>query len=275
MPITQVATNAAKQNRDWLSWFKSRDSATVINQCQQEGLFKTFDASTDNGNIVTQIEQHEETVFLYKVNFGNTRVTMFHHLTVSGGTLYDSGTKEYGFIQGVGEEDTAEMTPDMQALSKVEANTDTAVPAIANLLNAKTKEEVEAITVSTTVKYRGRNVIPVPPFLLQTVHDVISEDNGDARVMLVKAAERVKEFDTTHANDTDYKDKAKTKCNDFLNWLFLVGTNTAAVALLNTIVSGNAKVRAQMRAKTNQTLSIKEESPIPSLAIESFPKMSI
>ena len=268
MTITQAATNAAKNNKDWLAWFQSRDSAIVINQKQQETLFKTFDASIDDDEFVSQLHQHNETVFLHKVNFGNSRITMFHHLTVSGGTLYDSGTKEYGLIQGLGEGHTVVMTPDMSVLRKIEANTDTAVPTITHLLNVKTKEESDTLTASATVKYRARNVIPVPPFLLKTVFDVINEHNGDARVVLVKSAEGVKEFDTTHANDADYHDKAKTKCKDFLYWLYLVGTNSAAIAPVNTIVSGNAKLREHLKVITEQTLSSKEELPDLSLATQ-------
>ena len=101
MTITQIISNAAKQNKNWLTWFNSRDSGTVINQSQQETLFKTFDASIATDEFITQLEQHNETVFMHKVNFGTNRVTLFHHLRSSGGTLYESGVKEYGMIQGL------------------------------------------------------------------------------------------------------------------------------------------------------------------------------
>ena len=266
MTITNgaVAVNGAK-HKDWLTWFHSRKSATIINQSQQEQFFKTFDATVSEDETITKVEDHEETTFLYKVNFGQNRVELFHHMKASGGTLYDSGVKEYGFIQGVEEGHPAIMTPDIAVLSKVESDSDTAVPTTTNLLNVKTKAEVEALTVSATVKYRARNIIPVPPFLLEPVQKAISSNSGDAKMVLVAAAEEIKAFDSKHADDAAYVDKAKTKCKEFLYWLYIVSSNHDAVKAVNTIVCTNAKVKEYLIRTTVQHIS-EEKEEVSSIA---------
>ena len=85
---------------DWLSWFDLRESTSVINKSSQEKLFKTFATSKLSVKCIKSIVAHEETVFLHKMNFGLKKVSIFHHLIVTGGTAYDSSPKEYGFIQG-------------------------------------------------------------------------------------------------------------------------------------------------------------------------------
>ena len=254
MTITQAATVATRLNQNWLSWFKSRESANTINKTQQERLFKTFDATVNGDDMVNQIEQHEEMTFLHKVNFGEHKVAIFHHLKAAGGTIYDNGTKEYGFFHGLSEEDTIIMTPDITILKKIELDTDTPVPALANLLNVKTNEEVVELTVSTRAKYRARNIIPIPPFLLDIVYEVIAKKESDAITMLVDVVKGIKEFDTTHAGENEYKDKAKNKCKEFVYWLYLVGTESDAVVAVNTIVSNNTKVKGLLKVIASQHL---------------------
>ena len=86
---------------EWISWFQGRESGSAINKAHQEQLFKTFDASVSETDCLLEILKHEETVYIHKVNFGSGNVALFHHLVEVGGTLYDSGSKDYDFIQGL------------------------------------------------------------------------------------------------------------------------------------------------------------------------------
>ena len=260
MTITDGATVTATANRNWLQWFTSRDSAITINKKNQEQLFKIFDATVDSDELINNMEQHDESIFLHKVNFGTNKFTLVHHFTTSGGALYDNGEKKFGFIQGLVGDEITMMTPDMTEFKAIPSNTDTAVPSIANLLNVKTEEDVTNLTVSATVKYRARNMIPVPPFLLEATHKVTVEEAGNAKLMLIKAAETIKEFDTAHNNDDEYVDKAKTKCKDLLYWLYLVGIDSPAITPVNSIVCGNARLKTKIKEKTSQCI---ENSPTP------------
>ena len=138
------------------------------------------------------------------------------------------------------------MTPDETVLRRLEKNTDTPVPSIASVLAVKTVEEVEKMVVSATVKFNPRNFTPIPPFLLETIHEVIESKNGDTKQVLIQVARKIKEFDTAHANAVAYKDKAKTKCKDILYWLYLTSVESNAIAAVNTIACSNTRLRSQL-----------------------------
>ena len=265
MTITQGATGVAKQNKDWLSWFNSRDSAITINKSQQETLFKTFDYSVNDDELIVAIGNHEETAFLHKVNVGNHRVAIFHHLTVAGGTIYDNGAKEFGFLQGL-DIDCNVMTPDIDVLKVVTTNTDTAVPAFAGLMGAKSKDEVAALVTSATVKYRARNILPIPPFLLPIIHEAISTFGGDATEILLKVTQGIKDFDNKYGGDAEYQDKAKTKCKDIVYWLYLVSTGNVVIASINTIACTNPKLKETLQTKTKTSLQVATAPSPPSFA---------
>ena len=248
MTITTATTVSARANGTWLQWFRNRPSAAIIDKSQQEKLFKTFDGGVTDEAIMDTVVAHEETAFIHKVNFGSTRIAIFHHLVTSGGTLYDSGEKEYGFLQGIGKGSTFPMTPEVEVLKKVEKNTETPVPAIANVLAAKTVEEVDNLVDSATVKFKPRNFVPVPPFLLETIHDVVESKHGNTKLALLQVVTKIKEFDSDHASDDMYKDKAKTKCRDFVYWLYLASQNNDAIASVNTIACSNTKLQHQLNA---------------------------
>ena len=109
----------------WQKWFDSRDSAKTINKNHQTELFQAFNANEVADKITEEIIQHEETAFLFKINFGDANVNIFHHLKKIGGTIYQP-TVAYGFIQGVGKTTAWTMTPDTVILS--ETPTGAAVP---------------------------------------------------------------------------------------------------------------------------------------------------
>ena len=242
MSTTATMTTATKAKHNWTKWFNERSSATFINQSNQEQLFKTFDATVTPQEIVTAMMKHEEIAFLHKVNFGPKRVVIFHHLVEAGGTLYEPGTTEYGGIQGVGSVTSTFLTPEIDTLGSVPSTTAVPVPTINQVLGVKTIEEVENLTLSATVTYRPRNIIPIPPFLLEPIANAIDSAKGDARTVLVKCTEAIKAFDTEHIGDESYVDKAKQKCKDIVNWLYLVSNDSIAITAVPTIGCSDAKL---------------------------------
>ena len=90
-------TKSPAKEKSWIDWFESRPSSDVINKGAQEQLFKVFESSVTKDDCMAAVLNHQETVFLYKENFGTGRVALFHHFTKSGGTVYD-GTTTYGFL---------------------------------------------------------------------------------------------------------------------------------------------------------------------------------
>ena len=117
-------------SKDWLSWFDSRESASAINKSRQDKLFSTFDHSISKSNCIDLILNHQQTTFLHKANFGEKKISIFHHLQVSGGTVYDTTAKTFGFIQGIRKDTLITMTPDIDILSKVESAAAVHVPTM-------------------------------------------------------------------------------------------------------------------------------------------------
>lgn len=208
--------------KSWKSWFNSRESATIINQANQERLFQIFNSTVSNEKCKNEVEGHEETVFLYRQSFGENRINTFHHMKVVGGNLY-SPKEEFGFVQGVDESTTCIMTPDYDTLINVSNQNPEAIPKIDHLLAVETEDDVKSLVVGQTTVFNPRNFTPVPPFLVDTISISISTNDGNSRMVLIDTAKAIKAFDTTHATDTNYKEKAKSKSKDILAWLYLVG----------------------------------------------------
>jgi hypothetical protein len=208
----QTSSNASKS---WKDWFNSRPSASFINKSHQERLFKTFDSSVSVEKIKSNIESHEETAFLFHQNFGQGRVSIFHHLKTIGGNIYVE-KEESAFIQGVEEGTSCIMIPDYSILTAVPQVTAESIPTTVQLLAVSSVEEVNALVNGNTTSYKPRNFVPVPPFLLNRISTFISKSEGNAKELLVEVAAGIKEFDTIHQNDDEYLEKAKSKSKDIL-----------------------------------------------------------
>ena len=208
----------------WKDWFNAQESATTINKIAQERLFKIFDSSISVDRCKNEIEGHTETAFLFRQNFGQNRIGIFHHMKSVGGNIYVE-KEDFGFILGIEELATCIMTPDHEILLGLPQDHPEPTPTTSHLLSVSSVEEVDALAIGQTTTYKPRNFIPIPPFLLNTISKSISNSEGNSKQVLIKVVQEIKNFDTTHAGDEDYVDKARSKCKDLLAWLYLVGTN--------------------------------------------------
>ena len=242
MSTTLRVTKAQEGHSNWLSWFKGRKSASIIDKANQGKLQATFDSTVDAPTLLDAVLKHDEITFLQKVQLGTKKVALFHHLVEVGGTIYDTeSTKGYGFIQGIGEALDGIMTPDVDGITTVESNTTQPVPTINTLLAVDSIDEVDALNPSATITMKPRNFVPVPPFLLTAVHEAIQTSNGDSRSVLLMCVKAVKAFDNEHAGDEEYKDKAQTKSKAFLYWLYLVSQDNEAIKAITTVGCSNRK----------------------------------
>ena len=250
-------------HRSWSSWFNSRDSATYINKQHLGELFSTFDFKISKSECIEALSNHPETVFAFKANFGVNRVGLFHHFVGFGGTLYDSSTKQFGFIQGLGKSTATNAIIDEGVLSNVESDAEVNVPTTTNMMNVTTIEQVDSLNTSTRSKFRPRNFIPVPPFLLSIVDKAIQESNGDVKLVLLECIKGIKKFDEDHAADTEFIDKAKEKCKDFLLWLFLIAKNDTAIAALPTMGCTSEKLAESFSKITMSCLDVVSKDVTP------------
>ena len=163
----QSVTNNANTNHptSWLEWFTSRESSTIIDKEKQEQLISKFDISKSTEECKQNLLLHDETIFLFKENFGDSKVNTFHHLSEVGGTVYDQ-LVHLGSIQGVDKEVAAIVTPNIDTLLSIESAAAVQVPTMTNLWSVSTIEDINNLVAGATTTYRPRNFIPLVPFLL-------------------------------------------------------------------------------------------------------------
>ena len=209
-------------SKTWLDWFGARESADLINKQSQEKLFQTFNYAVDEDATIEALLLHDETVFIHKSCVGLKRVALFHHLVKVGGSIYDSSGVKFGAIYGLGESTSFPMIPDMSTLGKESTRNNIPVPTLGHLFGVSDLAGVDALTVSASTKHRVRNFVPVPPFLLEVIFETMNNHDGSAKHVLFESIKAIKEFDAKHADDTSFKEKAKSKSKDFIFWLYLV-----------------------------------------------------
>ena len=130
----------------WKEWFLARESASAINKGKQGELFKVFDHSVPRDQLKVLLQDYEETVFMFRQDFGEGKVSLFHHLKSIGGTIY-SNEDALGFIQGIGEKISSVMTPDFESLSSLPSNVNIQVPTVASILAVSLSEDIQGLAV--------------------------------------------------------------------------------------------------------------------------------
>ena len=193
----------------------------MVNKQHQESLFKTFDNSVRKKECIEAVIQHNKTVFIHRSCVGEKKVVLFHHLTKIGGSIYDTSSVKYGFIHGLGSTTAFPMIPDIEVLGEDPSDTAIAVPTATQMFAINTVDDIDNLTNSTT-RVKVRNFIPVPPFLVEVIHNTINEFDGNIKQILFETMKAIKDFDDAHSGDTEYKEKAKLKCKDIVFWLYLV-----------------------------------------------------
>ena len=112
-----------------------------------------------------------EVAFMFKMNFGSNMVNIIHHCQKNGGNIW-MDEEHIGAIQGLQREATCIVTPDFNQLTQISVR-DTSIPDINDLLNARTVEDINNLQLSPAKKFSARNVIPIPPFMLDKLDETI------------------------------------------------------------------------------------------------------
>lgn len=243
---TAIPANSKPKN--WLDWFNSRESAVVINKEFQNQLIQTFNSTISKEKCLEELIAYQECAFLFKENFGTQRVQIAHHFVKKTNMVYDIG-EELAFIQGLHPEESLFLSPDTMLLDQP---TDPAaqVPTIAHLLAITDEASIDALAVGATTTYKPRSFIPIVPFLLGTVYNTIASKNGSAKQVLINVVTAIKKFDEDHDGDGTYKDKAKSKCKDFLLWLYLVSNDNPSIKAVPTTVMIHVSLRQSLLVTT-------------------------
>ena len=259
---TGTPRTPTQKSPSWLHWFMNHQSNDTINKTAQSKLIQAFNHAITAGKCNESLLSNQELSFLIKENFGSSRVAIIHHVTKSGGTIYNS-TESYGMIQGIEKDLAVHLTPDIVVLCESPEGAATPVPTSTNLLGVSKEEEVNNLTVGARSTYRPRNLMPIIPFLLKPINDAITAHDGNASHVLLAIAKAIKQFDTNVGDDDSYTEKAKQSCKDVLNWIYLVSIDSAAVSAIPSTGCNNIGLITSLRGASNICLAShrKRKSP--------------
>jgi len=221
----------------WMEWFSGAASSSATDKANMDPFFTAFDASHSVDDCKAAVTKHDETVFLSKLSL-NSRLNVFHYFRESGGTVYNADT-DAGFIIRVSQSIAMTMTPDTATLFEHPAYVTQPVPTITNILKATTSDEVDALQDSAAQKYKPRNFIPIPPFLVLPIASAITSSKGDTRAVFLEAISVCIAFDGATLNDPEYQDIASQKCKPILFWLFLAQKDDNFVKPIQSQACGN------------------------------------
>ena len=94
--------------------------------------FEVFNFTKSKEECKQSLLDHDQTVFLFRQNLGDSKVNIFHHLTKEGGNFY-LPEENLGAIQGVGTGTTCIITPDIQTILALPVQQTQRVPSAKKL----------------------------------------------------------------------------------------------------------------------------------------------
>ena len=93
------------------------------------------------------------------------------------------------------------------------------VPTVMSILKVTTVEEIDNLQVSTAQKFKPRNFVPVPPFLVNSISSAISASKGNAKVVLLATVPAIMDFDASHIGDDEYYRQSEVQAFTLLAFL--------------------------------------------------------
>ena len=231
--------------KSWKDWFLSRHSNFLINRCKKKELFKTFNNTVDNETCKRRMMEYDQTVFMFKQNLGDNKISVFHHLSRLGGNLYDQ-TEIFGAVQGIGDGTSCVITPDIATLLRLPVRNAAKVPKPDDIFAAKTRTDIENLVPNDDHKFFPRNFVPIPPFLLNKVNTTLERTEGNGMATLLAVIEEIVDFDDTIIDnesevDNDQTEDARESCIDLVYWLWL--TTKSKVYAIPTLGCSNRAMR--------------------------------
>ena len=225
----------------WLEWILTRENAEEINRSSKQDLFEAFDTSKTEDEMKSALIRNPELVFMFKQNFGTNKINVFHHLSIVGGNFFNK-QEHVGMIQGVDENVTCVVTPDMPQLLGTSTN-NTSVPSADKIMTIESVNDYRNLKTSTKMKFPARNFIVIPPFMIYKLNEAILQHDGDSTQVLLAAVKVIKEFDEhvpQNMNEITLE-KANDTCMDIVFWLYLA--SKGKIKSIPTVGCSNREVR--------------------------------
>ena len=199
----------------------------ILDKAHKRTMFNTFNVSITEEKCKEKLLKQDEIAFLFKLNFGQGKVNIIHHFQAVGGNLWSNTSEKFGAIQGIQRNGICIVIPDTNQLFGISEGNNS-VPQVKDLLELRNVNEIDQIQVSNDTRYQARNIIPIPPFMINKISLAIQRSQGESKEVLIAAIAAIaaiKEVDIAIETIDENMEKASNSCGDLLHWLFLAAKN--------------------------------------------------
>ena len=115
---------------------------------------------------------------------------------------------------------TCIITPDIDKLISLAAK-DEYIPTIETILEVKSIRDIENLETTNIETISARSIIPIPPFLLNTIESTIRASQGNSKAVLLETVKEIHTFNEDRDAQGNLTKRAKDSCIDLLLWLYL------------------------------------------------------
>ena len=235
------------QFSSWYEYYDALPASSVVNKGKMEQMLKSFDFSSSADEARAAMARNQDFVFLARTGL-NKALGLFHHLEISGGTIIDPD-EDCAFFVGLNQANAIIATPDAKILFRQPHPQAYEVARREDIMNCSCLQDVKDLKESASQSIRARNFIPVPPFLVRTLGKSIAVNKEDTYKIFFDVITAIKEFDETHKDDEEFKEKAATKCKQLLHWLYVASTDDdiTGIAQIQFSICTNEGITARMK----------------------------
>lgn len=136
-----------------------------------------------------------EITFLLKMNFGQGKVNIVHHcqeLPIGGSPWRQ--VESSSTIQEIQKDGTCVVTPDLNRLFST-SESENLVPTLDDIMKVTSISDTKQHQLSLCTKYTARNIILIPPFMINRLSLVIQATQGNSKAALLEAIAPIHDFD--------------------------------------------------------------------------------
>ena len=95
------------------------------------------------------------------------------------------------------------------------------IPAIEKIVGAKIIQDIKELKTTNIETYSARSIVPIPPFLLETIGSTIRASTGEIEVIFSETIREIRRFDEQLEASKYQVEKTEDSCGGLRQWIFL------------------------------------------------------
>ena len=144
------------------------------------------------------------------------------------------------------------VTPDLSQLFGI-SEEDSFVPEVDDIMRVTSISKIDHLQISISMKFTARNILPIPPFMVNRLSMTIQETLRDNKAVLLEAINLIREFNKEMHKIGETVEDAKNSCKDLLFCLFLINRNK--VYSVPMIACCNIRMQSHFKGLEKQYLA--------------------